>query len=516
VKVAIIAVFMDYHRRGAHHRSALQPQIGPLLAALLPPDADIEVINDTWVDPDWRKRYDLVFLSCVHSDFDRARQIARYFGNRGAKTVLGGTMASTFPHLCAPYFDAVVVGDPEDTVPQIYKDVQHGCLQPLYRSTGYHPEKIPTPRTMFTAHQQLFPVALEATRGCPFTCDFCALTGIGTRFKTQPVKKVAHDIICIKRDLTAKVPFWRRQMVMFYDNNLAGNLNYFRDLCDELKPLNIFWGACLTFNVLTKRDLLKKMYQSGCRTVFVGLESFNPAAIADFNKHQNRLSQVRRVFNDARAEGILVTAGLMLSPLHDDVDYIRSIPKHLKDSGLHIPTFVCIETAIPGTPLFNRLADTPEPSFMPNTCLHDYNAYSLVIRPQKASTQDFIDAYQQTLREVYCPPQRLHKLVDDLPRLLRRGSWMGALISVASALGANTPIVAGRTFVPKTDTLPLEVVPFTESDFDTEKMRLAFLKPTRVTDDAGRVLPMWRCHDAPFAEQKGRSRGGQSIDVMQS
>lgn len=62
MKVAIIPVFTDPHRLGNAHRTMLQPQIGPLIAALLPADADIEIINDTWKDPDWNKTYDLVFL----------------------------------------------------------------------------------------------------------------------------------------------------------------------------------------------------------------------------------------------------------------------------------------------------------------------------------------------------------------------------------------------------------------------------------------------------------------------
>ena len=75
MRVGIISVFTDYHRRGAHHRGVLQPQIGPLIAALLPPDVKIEIVNDTWGDPDWTRDYDLLFLSCRHSDFHRARQI---------------------------------------------------------------------------------------------------------------------------------------------------------------------------------------------------------------------------------------------------------------------------------------------------------------------------------------------------------------------------------------------------------------------------------------------------------
>ena len=79
MRVGIISVFVDYHRNGAHHRGFLQPQIGPLIAGLLPSDIEIEVINDTWEDPDWSRVYDLLFISGMHSDFDRARQISHYW-----------------------------------------------------------------------------------------------------------------------------------------------------------------------------------------------------------------------------------------------------------------------------------------------------------------------------------------------------------------------------------------------------------------------------------------------------
>ena len=143
MRVGIISVFTDYHRRGAHHRGVLQPQIGPLIAALLPPDAQIDLVNDTRVDPDWTRDYGLLFLSCLHSDFDRARQISHYWRRRGAKTVLGGIVASTYPDLCARYFDAVVVGDPESTVPRVCSDFRQNRLQPLYVAQAYDPASSP-------------------------------------------------------------------------------------------------------------------------------------------------------------------------------------------------------------------------------------------------------------------------------------------------------------------------------------------------------------------------------------
>lgn len=492
MRVAIISVFVDYHRRGAHHRGVLQPQIGPLIAALLPDSADVEIINDTWDDPDWSKHYDLVFLSCMHSDFDRARQISHYYRKRGAKTVLGGVMASTHTPLCTPFFDAVVVGDPEDTVPRIYADAAANRLQRLYRSGPYDGTLVPTPKVELTARKQWFPLAMEVTRGCPYTCDFCALTAAGTRHELRPVNKVVRDIRSMQAALGGLVDGLRRRMVMFYDNNLAGNLGYFRQLCDALQPLGITWATCLTFNVIANRELLKRMYDSGCRAVFIGLESFNPAALADFNKPQNRLKHVAQAIEQARDEGILVTAGLILSPVHDDVDYIHSLPDRLRSSGLHVPTFLCFETPFPGTPFFDRLATSERPMMLPNALLRDFNAYTLVVRPQRSEPEAFVSAYRDVTRQIYRPTNRLRKLADDLPRFMRRGSWTAVGLDMGDMWAAGMPDTPGRTYLAGSDLPPPETVPLSDADFSSEAEREAICSPMAVTDGLGHVLPQWR------------------------
>jgi len=497
MRVAIISVYVDYHRRGAPSRGMLQPQIGPLIAALLPDDADVEIVNDTWTDPDWSRSYDLVFLSCMHSDFDRARQISHYYRRRGARTVLGGIMASTYTHLCAPWFDAVVVGDPEDTVQRVYADAKAGRLQPLYRSAGYLGDAVPTPRVAAAARQQWFPLALEATRGCPYTCDFCALTAAGTRFGTRPVAQVVNDLRRMQSALRGLVRGVRRRLVVFYDNNIGGNLRYLRELCDALRPLDLEWVACVTFNVIANRELLRRMYDAGCRGVYVGLETFNPKALADFHKPQNKLSHVREVLVQAREEGILVAAGLLLSPVHDDPAYIRSLPERLSESGLHVPSFLCFEAPIPGTPFFNRLAQQAEPALLPHALLRDFTGYTLVARPRLCSPEAFVQAYREVLREIYRPRRRIGKLLDDLPRLLRRGSWTGAGLDLGTQWFDDCTDTPGRTYLAGTDLPPPEKVPFSPDDFASEGERLQICSPTTVTDGDGRVLPAWQMTHTP-------------------
>jgi radical SAM superfamily enzyme YgiQ (UPF0313 family) len=503
MRVAIISVFVDYHRRGAHHRGALQPQVGPLIAALLPDSADIDIVNDTWTDPDWSRHYDLVFLSCMHAEFDRARQIAHYYRKRGAQVVIGGSMASLYPHLCAPWFDAVVVGDPEDTVPHVYDDASRRQLQRLYRSGGDASARAPTPLAHRVAGQQIFPLALEVTRGCPYTCDFCVLTGLGTRFDTRPTARVERDLVTLREALkgriTGPLKNKRRRMAMFYDNNIAGNLGYLRELCDVTERLGLEWASSVTFNVLTNKALMQRLFDSGCRALYVGLETFNPAALDDFNKPQNRLPLIRRALDDARRIGILVTAGMILSPQHDDVAYIRSLPERLRESGLHIPTFLAFETPFPGTPYFHRLAGQnaerlargERALFLPNALLRDFTSYTLVVEPTLAPAQAYVDAYRQTLDEIYSPRRKLAKLAHDLPSFLRRGAWTSALLDAGDTLTGGLPRAKGRTYLAGTDLAPPERVPLAEADFKDAAEAAGVLLPLAVSDAAGRLLPQW-------------------------
>lgn len=494
MRVGVISAFMDYHRRGARSRGVLQPLIGSYIGSLLPPHVEVEAINETWREPDWNRDYDLLFLSSMHSDFDRARQISHYWRRRGAKTVYGGNMASTYPRLCQPFFDAVVVGDPEGSVPQIYRDFEAGELAPLYLSTPYEGERVPTPRFDLLVSQQRVPLSLEATRGCPFQCDFCALTALGTRFHRRPIENVIQDIRRGQETLRSGLSRFQKRMVSFVDNNLGGDPRWLLELCEALVPLKIRWGTALTFNVVTRHENVVALSRSGCRFLFMGLESFNPETLQDMNKRQNAVDQTRRVLEDCRRHGIVVVGGMMLSPLQDDLAYVASIPERLRECGLHMPTFVCFECPIPGTPHFERLAAEPSPALLPNALLEDFNGYTLVVRPRKASVADFVAAYRQVLDQVYNGRTKLRKWLDDMRHFAGGGYWTSALVDTVQLFSRTGGSDPGRTYVAGTE-IPMperRTVPLSDADFSSEEERRSILEPWRVTDETGAVLPAWR------------------------
>lgn len=508
LRIGIMSVYVDYHRRGRRNPQALQPQIGPLLAGLLPPDADVEVINETARGIDFNRHYDLLFISALHSDFDRARQISHYYRRRGATTVFGGSLASSYPQVVQPFFDAIVIGDPETAVPQVYRDFCQRRLKRLYRGGPYRAGAVGTPRFELADRRAPLSFALEATRGCPYFCEFCVLTGLGTRYETRDVERVIDDIRCGQAQLARQGRRLRHRLVGFTDNNLGGSLAFLRELCAALKPLKLRWYCAVTFNVIANRDLVRAMSEAGCMCVFVGLESFNPAALADMHKHQNIAHKTRAAIDSCREHGLLVISGLMLSPQIDTLEYIASLPARLRDAGLHVPTFLCFESPIPGTPHFHRLAGD-EGAFLPNALLRDFTGYTLVNRPRHASVEEFLDAYRKACGEIFSIGNRLRKLADDVPRFLRAGRPGCALVDALDMAGLQGlfPPAASRSLLAGSDRPPPERVPLSDADFASEVERSAILQPLAVTDAAGCVLPHWLDSQQPFAVRLARSAG---------
>ena len=257
--------------------------------------------------------------------------------------------------------------------------------------------------------------------------------------------------------------------------------------------MGIVWYSSATFNVIANRELVRTMARAGCRALFVGLESFNPDTIADMGKFQNVLGKTRDALEFCRDQGILVSSGLMASPLMDDSEYLRGLPARVRDSGLRMPSFLAFESPIPGTPHFRRLVAEPQPAFLPNALLRDFAGYTLVVRPRKCSVDDFVAAYVEAARELFAPAGRISTVLTGLPKILLRGGWFPALIELgdlAGTLACPAP-APSRTYVAGTDTPPPETVPLLDADFDDENDRRRLLEPTRVTDGAGRVLPQW-------------------------
>ncbi|MBI4483986.1 MAG: cobalamin B12-binding domain-containing protein [Acidobacteria bacterium] len=117
------------------------------LAALFPPDVEVDVL-DEYVEP---MRYDLdadlIALSVLTPTAHYSYEIADRLRRQGHTVIAGGIHPSVFLEEAAQHFDAVVIGEGEEVIPELVRDFQAGRLKKIYRAPRLaNLDNIPAPR----------------------------------------------------------------------------------------------------------------------------------------------------------------------------------------------------------------------------------------------------------------------------------------------------------------------------------------------------------------------------------
>ena len=125
-------------------------------------------------DIDFESNASVIAISGQIMQFDRCVDISREFRARGRKTIVGGYLPSMLPDRVEGLFDAIVIGEGDDVWPQILSDIERGKLKSRYRPAE-PPDisKLPVPRYDLIRKDRVVVYPVQATRGCPFTCQYC-------------------------------------------------------------------------------------------------------------------------------------------------------------------------------------------------------------------------------------------------------------------------------------------------------------------------------------------------------
>jgi radical SAM superfamily enzyme YgiQ (UPF0313 family) len=406
MRIAVIATYSHPTRLRIKERTVMQSAVPELIAALCPDHAEVEIYNEKEVDIPLDQDWDLVFFSYLHSYYEHTKVLSTLFRQRGMKTVAGGRHATYFSRDCQQYFDAVVTGDPEANVPALIKDFECGEMKTEYNLPSVAVTEIKPYRydLIDFSHNRVRMPGVEASRGCPFSCNFCVLTGQES-YRYRPIKSVI-DEIEFKMQWNHHYFGLLRDSFMFLDNNLGGSRRYLRELCEALIPLKKTWGCALTFNILRDEDTVKLMAQAGCRYIYTGLESLNPESLRAMNKAQNKITEVDTIIRRCFANGLLLSFGLIVGADGDTNEYLEKLPGYLADLQHFSITFLGIMCPYPETPLFRTLKDAGR--LLPGTMSRDYDCYTLCHRPEFLHPSEVADHYR-----------RLCLAVASLPNVVR-------------------------------------------------------------------------------------------------
>jgi radical SAM superfamily enzyme YgiQ (UPF0313 family) len=398
MRIAVIATFAHPARLHLKEKTVMQSAVPELIAALCPEHAEVELYNEKEVDVPLDRHWDIVFFSYLHSYYEHTKVLSALFRQRGITTVAGGRHASHFPVDCLRHFDAVITGGPEANVPALIRDFERGELQPRYHLPPAEPNEIKPYRydLIDYKHNRHRLPGVEASRGCPFTCNFCVLTG-HEKYRYRPIRDVVNEIQ-FKMSWNRRYFGLLENAFIFLDNNLGGSPRYLRELCTALIPLKKTWGCALTFNVLRDEETVKLMAKAGCRYVYTGLESLNPESIRAMNKGQNKVSEVDAVIRRCFTRGILLSFGLIVGADGDTNEYLERLPGYLSDLRHFSITFLGIMCPFPETSLYRSLRD--EGRLLPRTVSRDYDCYTLCHRPKSLHPSEVAEHFRRLCLEV--------------------------------------------------------------------------------------------------------------------
>ena len=318
----------------------------PYLAACTPPEFEVAIYDEIVSSLDLDKvDGEVIGITAVTPFAPRAYELARLFRARGQTVIMGGPHATARPEEAASICNAAVVGEGDLLWPQALNDFKQGRLQKIYRNTRPVPlEELPRPRwDLLDPTHYVVPQVVQASRGCPFTCDFCSLRNVFPGYRTRPIKDVVREV--------EQIPY---KDVVFWDDNIIGNTSWAKQLFRELRPLGKRWYSQATITIAGSKELVELAGKSGCAGLFVGLESFSSASLKETNKQFNQVARYRRDIKLLADNGIVVMSGLIFGFDHDT---IGTFPQTLEGAiEIGLTAVACsILTPYPGTPLFDKM-----------------------------------------------------------------------------------------------------------------------------------------------------------------
>jgi radical SAM superfamily enzyme YgiQ (UPF0313 family) len=318
-------------------------------AATTPEHWKIEYWDENLLDgrPPFARMPEAVGIT-VHLTFARrAFELAHWYRSRGSKVVLGGLHVLSCPDECAPYADALAVGDGVQLWPRILADLEAGCLRPKYVATYESDYRLdPAPRRSILRRKSfLTTTSLIATRGCHNRCGFCYLATDGLRmpYRMRDPQQIAAEFLADTQ------PY-----AVFVDNNLGSNRTYLRQLCEALRPLNKIWSAAVTIDVTDDPGLIRAMALAGCTGVFIGFESLTDENLADAKKKTPKTADYARRVRILHENGIQVNGSFVLGFDHDRKDVFARTAEWIEENRLECATFHIL-TPYPATPLFRQM-----------------------------------------------------------------------------------------------------------------------------------------------------------------
>ena len=474
-KILIVTCRFDEDRNGgARPWRVPQAMAAAYLAGGFNPKlCDVRVYSELYSGPlrdlDLLRWPDMLVLSGLQVDFDRFLHLTAYARTLNPKVIVvaGGSLVEVLPVFSRRFFDYCCRG-PVEEIQAVINDAF---------GADHVSEKF-TPRYDL-AYWSKGVGLVESSRYCNFHCNFCTMSIGNHSYTNFDVDEVRRQILSTKR-----------KHIFFLDNNFYGNnVHHFERKLEMLREMKRrgelrSWGAELTADFFMKQHNVELARESGCVSLFCGVESFDADSLASFEKRQNMINQVDLIRRCLDA-GILFLYGIIVDPTRRSLKSLQAEFEFiLNNDQITLPSYFTLPIPLVGTPLFFQYLNARV--ILPRTRVRDLDGTTLSLRPldDPALVAKF---WSRLLRwQGY-----RRKIVIRTARFVRRYrhslDWLACGVSVGNSATQLLPRYRNRkrTFISTSECLDPLYKPLcaVESKFQT------YFEPVYVTDEAGNLNP---------------------------
>jgi len=361
----------------------------PYLASRVPRSWEVTHVDEEAGDIDWKHDADVVGITFHTPSAFHAYDIAARFRSRGICVALGGPHVTLLPEEASRHADAIFIGEAEGLWEEFLQGFETGSYLRVYRQEG-----VPSLENLPEARKELFHRrdhtrgVLFATRGCPSQCDFCTIAVMYRhKFRKRPVAEAA-----------AEYASFQGKVIIFWDDNIAGDIAYAKELFRAITPYRKWWSSQASIHAGRDDEFLEAAAKSGCKQLFLGLESLCQQSMAEVNKGFNRVKEYLSIIERIHSHGIAVQAGIVFGFDHDTPEIFKDTIDFLEEAGVQNATFNIL-TPFPGTPLFGKMEAEGR------LLTRDWRKYNsrddVVYQPKRMSAAELLTGYRYANERFY-------------------------------------------------------------------------------------------------------------------
>src|SRR5437764_876527 len=197
-------------------------------------------------------------------------------------------------------------------------------------------------------------IPVESGRGCLYGFVFCTVTGLfSVSIHLCTNESGVNELLLLKERAREE---GEQIAVFFIDDNFAINIKRTKSLLRDIIAANaqVHWVAQISANLLRDEELVDLIAASGGKWIFIGMESIDPANLADVNKGFNKPGEYAVVLDRLARRNVFAITSFIFGMDNDTpgvaertLNQIRTWPPGLPIFGLMTP--------LPATPLYKRL-----------------------------------------------------------------------------------------------------------------------------------------------------------------